>query len=94
MPMHKEKASFRTRVFAIVRAIPKGKTLSYGTVAARAGSPRAARAVGTILKTNYDPHIPCHRVILANGKTGTYNRGTHKKRALLIQEGALQKTVS
>lgn len=89
--MPKEKASFRARVLAVVRAIPKGKTLSYGEVASRAGSPRAARAVGAILKANYDPHIPCHRVILASGKLGTYNRGAHKKRTLLIQEGALVK---
>lgn len=80
--------NFRDKVLQIVRAIPKGQTMSYGDVAALAGSPAAARAVGTIMKNNYDPTVPCHRVIQASGKLGQYNRGGEiKKRALLLSEG-------
>jgi O-6-methylguanine DNA methyltransferase len=82
--------SFRERVFDVVRAIPKGSVLTYAEVAARAGSPRAFRAVGSALKTNFDPAIPCHRVIRSNGKTGEYNRGAAKKIRLLREEGALE----
>ncbi len=72
----------------MVRKIPKGQTRSYGEVAKAAGRPRAARAVGTVMKNNYDPTVPCHRVILASGKLGAYNRGgPAKKRALLKAEG-------
>jgi O-6-methylguanine DNA methyltransferase len=83
------KKSFRERVFTVVRRIPKGKTMTYTDVAIRSGSPRAARAVGTILRTNYDSAIPCHRVIRADGTPGGYNRGSARKRRLLVSEGAL-----
>ena len=79
--------SFRTRVFAVVRKIQKGKILTYGEVARRAGNPRAARAVGSILKTNYDPKIPCHRVVRSDGKAGGYNRGANAKIKRLRKEG-------
>ncbi len=85
----KNDYSFCERVFAVVRKIPKGKTLSYVAVARRCGSPRAARAVGAVLRTNYNPMIPCHRVIYADGTPGGYNRGSIRKRCLLIREGAL-----
>jgi methylated-DNA-[protein]-cysteine S-methyltransferase len=83
------KKNFSDRVRDIVRKIPKGKTLSYGEVARRAGSPRAARAVGTIMKNNYDSSVPCHRVIHADGTLGSYNRGKALKRKLLEAEGAI-----
>lgn len=81
--------TFAQRVYEVVRGIPKGKTLSYQEVAKLAGSPGAYRAVGNILNKNMDPSIPCHRVIRADGKVGGYNRGTAKKKLLLISEGAL-----
>ncbi|HEY0979988.1 MAG TPA: MGMT family protein [Candidatus Paceibacterota bacterium] len=81
---------FKETVLQIVREIPKGETMSYGEIAIKAGHPGAARAVGTIMKDNYDPTVPCHRVLAANGKIGQYNRGgPDAKRALLISEGAL-----
>ncbi len=84
------KNNFTERVRSVVRDIPKGETMTYGEVAALAGSPNAARAVGTIMSKNYDPSVPCHRVIGANGSLGGYNRGgVEKKRELLQQEGAL-----
>lgn len=70
--------SFAEKVLAVVAQIPRGTTLSYTEVARRAGSSRAARAVGTILKRNYDPVIPCHRVIHSDGTPGDYNRGGSK----------------
>ncbi len=74
-------------MFAVVRKIPKGETVTYSHVARLAGSPRAARAVGNILHTNYDPAIPCHRVVRADGTPGGYNRGEARKRILLKEEG-------
>ncbi len=80
-------SSFRERVRDIVRAIPKGQTMTYGEVAKRAGNPGAARAVGAIMRTNYDPDIPCHRVIKSDGTLGGYNRGgVQKKQSLLAAE--------
>jgi O-6-methylguanine DNA methyltransferase len=67
--------SFSDKVRDIVRKIPKGKTMTYKEVAARAGNPKAARAVGAVMRTNYDPSIPCHRVIASDGSMGGYNRG-------------------
>ncbi len=82
--------SFRDKVFAVVKKIPKGKVLTYKEVAKRVGSPRAFRAVGSILKTNFDPKIPCHRVVKSNGSLGNYNRGgTPAKRKILLSEGAI-----
>ena len=79
--------SFKQKVFSVVKKIPKGSVLTYGEVARRAGHPRAARAVGSILTTNFDPKIPCHRVIRSDGSLGGHNRGVKKKRQLLKQEG-------
>lgn len=77
---------FKQRVLEVVYAIPEGATLSYKEVAERAGSPRAFRAVGTIMKHNTNPAIPCHRVICSNGSLGGYNQGVEKKRAILQAE--------
>jgi O-6-methylguanine DNA methyltransferase len=82
--------TFTEKVFAVVKDIPKGKTLTYKEVAQLAGSPNAFRAVGSILKTNYDPNIPCHRVIRSDGKTGEYNRGREEKIRKLKQEKAIK----
>ncbi len=80
-------SGFRERVHSVVRSIAKGSVMSYGDVAKAAGAPGAARAVGTILKANFDPSIPCHRVIRANGTLGHYNRGDKRKAAILKEEG-------
>jgi O-6-methylguanine DNA methyltransferase len=63
--------------------------MTYGEVARLAGYPGASRAVGSMVKKNYDPDIPCHRVIRADGTPGQYNRGAEKKKILLKREGAL-----
>lgn len=84
--------SFSEKVKDVVAAIPKGTVLTYAQVAAKAGSPGASRAVGSIMAKNFDPNIPCHRVIRADGQIGSYNRGgSEAKRALLVKEGYLPK---
>lgn len=80
--------TFKQKVLGVVREIPKGKTLTYKQVAKRAGSPNAFRAVGNILNQNFNPQIPCHRVIRSDGKTGGYNRGSIKKAKMLKSENA------
>lgn len=92
--------SFTEKVLNIVRKIPKGKTMTYKQVATLACSPNASRAVGSIMKANFDPQIPCHRVIPANAKlsgklrnlyAGEYNRGGNiAKIKLLKKEGAIK----
>jgi methylated-DNA-[protein]-cysteine S-methyltransferase len=52
-----------------------------------AGRPRAARAVGTIMRGCSTPDVPCHRVIAAGGKLGGYAGREMMKRALLVAEG-------
>lgn len=80
---------FAQSVLAVVRRIPKGKVLTYREVAKRVGSPRAFRAVGSVLRGNFDPRIPCHRVVRSDGSPGGYNRGgIPAKRKLLVVEGA------
>ena len=82
-----QNMSFTQQVLQTVIEIPKGETLSYQQVAAVVGSPRASRAVGSIMKKNFDRNIPCHRVICSDGSIGGYNRGIANKRKMLIKEG-------
>ncbi len=81
--------SFKEKVLEIVKNIPKGKTMTYSEVAKKSGSPKAYRAVGDILNKNYNPLIPCHRVIRSDGSVGGYNRGSKKKEELLRKENAI-----
>lgn len=83
------KSRFAEKVLEIVTKIPKGQILSYKQVAKRAGWPFAYRAVGNVLSKNYDPKIPCHRVVRSDGGMGGYNRGVENKKRLLKKEGAL-----
>ncbi len=80
------QTSFTKSVYSVVKKIPKGKTLTYKQVAEAAGRPGAYRAVGNILNKNYDPAIPCHRVVRSDGKTGGYNRGAERKKEILKEE--------
>ncbi len=80
-------SKFRARVLAAVRRIPAGRVATYGDIAALAGSPRAWRAVGTIMRENRDPSMPCHRVIAAGGAIGGYGNNLQLKRELLRAEG-------
>lgn len=79
--------TFTQKVYEVVKKIPKGKILTYKSVAKKAGNEKASRAVGNILNKNYDPQIPCHRVIRSDGKLGGYNRGSKNKIKILKLEG-------
>lgn len=85
MPMKSQK-TFTEMVYAVVKKIPKGKVLTYKQVAEKAGRPNAFRAVGNILNKNYNPEIPCHRVVRSDGTAGGYNRGAAQKVKRLKQE--------
>jgi O-6-methylguanine DNA methyltransferase len=78
--------TFKQRVLAAVRRIPPGRVATYGDIAALAGSPRAWRAVGTIMRDCRDPATPCHRVIGAGGTLGGFGGSPHLKRELLRAE--------
>ena len=73
----------------MVRRIPPGRVATYGEVAALAGRPRAARAVGNIMRGCSRPDIPCHRVIAAGGQLGGYGGREALKRSLLMAEGVV-----
>ena len=82
---------FREKVLAIVKKIPKGGSMTYKQVATKAGNSKAARAVGAIMRTNFDEGIPCHRVIASDGAMRGYNRGgAARKYQLLESEKALR----
>ena len=80
---------FVQRVLTVVRRIPVGRVATYGDVAALAGQPRAARAVGNIMRDCRRPDVPCHRVIAAGGRLGGYGGSEALKRALLAAEGVV-----
>jgi O-6-methylguanine DNA methyltransferase len=80
---------FSSRVLAAVRRIPPGRVATYGDVAALAGRPRAARAVGNIMRGCSRRDVPCHRVVAAGGRLGGYGGQEVLKRALLLAEGIM-----
>lgn len=86
-PYQKQSRSFKSRVFDVVRKIKSGTVMTYKEVATKAGNRKASRAVGAILHTNFDPKIPCHRVVGSLGRLGGYNRGRKQKREILRAEG-------
>lgn len=81
--------AFQQEVLTEAATIPRGEVRSYGWLAQRAGKPRAARAVGSVMATNPVPLIvPCHRVIRSDGHIGRYSLGgPHNKWELLVYEG-------
>src|SRR5262245_22195880 len=84
-----DKSPFTRRVLSVVRRIPAGRVATYGDVAAAAGKPRAARAVGNIMRECGGRDVPCHRVVAAAGRLGGYGGNLGLKRALLRAEGVL-----
>lgn len=92
------KKDFSRRVLQIVSRIPRGKLMTYSKIAKEAGSPKAYRAVGSILNRNYRQReyqlpledfepVPCHRVIRSDGGVGGYARGPKEKERILALEG-------
>jgi methylated-DNA-[protein]-cysteine S-methyltransferase len=85
-----QKTEFQRRVIRYCRGIPFGRTMTYAQLAAQAGCPGAARAVGNCMACNRIPLvIPCHRVLAAGGRLGGYSApgGISLKRQLLALEG-------
>jgi methylated-DNA-[protein]-cysteine S-methyltransferase len=79
--------AFQRRVWAALRGIPYGQTVSYGQLADRIGQPSASRAVG--LANGKNPVgiiVPCHRVVGADGSLTGYGGGIERKRYLLAHE--------
>lgn len=82
---------FHQKVYALARAIPPGRTLTYGEVAQALGDPGAARAVGQALGHNpFAPVVPCHRVLAAGARSGGFSAegGVATKLRMLQIEGA------
>ncbi|MCY3561189.1 MAG: methylated-DNA--[protein]-cysteine S-methyltransferase [bacterium] len=83
-------SGFYRRALEVAAAIPYGRTRSYAGVAYAAGSPKAARAVGTAMATNpVALVVPCHRVVRADGGRGPYGGGTAAKDLLLDLEASV-----
>jgi methylated-DNA-[protein]-cysteine S-methyltransferase len=81
---------FGRAVLEELAQVPYGELTTYGALAAKAGRPRAARAVGTVMNRNPVPIVlPCHRVVGSTGSLVGYGGGLDRKRALLELEGAL-----
>ncbi len=77
-------------VYNMLLTIPKGKVSTYGDLAKALGNPAASRHIGRILNKNQNPiKVPCHRVVMSNGKIGGYAFGTQKKKELLQEEGVI-----
>ncbi len=83
---------FQRAVWAALRTIPLGQTLSYSALAARIGRPTASRVVGMANGANpIAIVVPCHRVIGADQSLTGFGGGLHRKRWLLEHEGAVVK---
>ncbi len=92
LPVRTQGTPFQERVWAALRDIPHGETISYGTLAARLGAPGAAQAVGAANGQNpVAVVVPCHRVVGADGALTGYAGGLERKRALLDLESRQQR---
>jgi methylated-DNA-[protein]-cysteine S-methyltransferase len=90
LPLDLRVAPFHAGVLAELARVPYGQTETYGALAAKAGRPRAARAVGTVMNRNPIPIVlPCHRIVGANGSLTGYAGGLDVKLQLLQLEGAM-----
>ena len=75
-------------VYELLLKIPAGKVSTYGDLAKALGNPLASREIGRILGRNPNPvKVPCHRVVMSDGKVGGYAYGSDRKRELLEKEG-------
>ncbi|HEV2546451.1 MAG TPA: methylated-DNA--[protein]-cysteine S-methyltransferase [Stellaceae bacterium] len=89
IPVAAEGTPFQQKVWAALRRIPVGETLSYSALAKKIGHPAAIRAVGLANGANpISVVVPCHRVIGADGTLTGYGGGLPRKRWLLAHEGA------
>jgi methylated-DNA-[protein]-cysteine S-methyltransferase len=75
-------------VYDLLQKIPEGNVTTYGDLARALGNPSASRIIGRILGQNPNPIlVPCHRVVMSDGKLGGYRYGSNKKKELLEKEG-------
>ena len=75
-------------VYDLLLQIPAGKVSTYGDLAKALGNPSSSRIIGRILGKNPNPiKVPCHRVVMSDGKVGGYFYGSDKKKELLEKEG-------
>lgn len=84
------KNYFSEIVYSLTNKIPRGKVATYGQLSKLAGKPKAARAVGMLMKKNPNaPRTPCHRVVAADGGLTGYSAkgGIKKKKEMLLAEG-------
>ena len=87
-------AAMKEQVYELVKSIPRGKVATYGQIALHLGNRNFARVVGNILHNNPDPeHIPCHRVVNAQGRLSRSYAfgGIEAQRRLLESEGVVFK---
>ena len=81
---------FTVQVLGELARVPYGRTATYRDLAERVGSPKASRAVGTVMNRNRIPIVlPCHRIVGSSGALVGYAGGLERKIALLQLEGAL-----
>ena len=81
-------SSFQNQVLRKLEEIPRGALVSYQGLAAAAGAPKGARAVGNALHNNpVAIYVPCHRVVASDGRIGGYGGGVERKLQLLRSEG-------
>ncbi len=95
LPLNLKGTSFQQQVWAELRKLPYGATISYGELARRIGNPKACRAVG--LANGQNPVsivVPCHRVVGANGKLTGYSGGLSRKQTLLAFERRILEKLS
>ena len=88
-------SSLNDKVYEFVKSIPRGKVATYGQIALYLGNKNFARVVGNMLHNNPDPeHIPCHRVVNAQGKLAQSYAfgGIEAQRRLLESEGVVFKS--
>ena len=83
---------FKNKIYNFVKKIPQGRVATYKSVAVAIGLPKSSRAVANVLAQNFDPKIPCHRVVRSDGFVSGYNRGGPVQKSKLLQdEGVLIK---
>jgi AraC family transcriptional regulator of adaptative response/methylated-DNA-[protein]-cysteine methyltransferase len=87
--LHLKATPFQVKVWNALLHIPFGQVSTYNSIASQINNPNASQAVGTAIGSNPVAFIiPCHRVIKANGITGDYHWGRHRKTAMLGWEAA------
>lgn len=89
LSQHDAPTAFAQRCYQLLKTVPQGKVITYKALAQALGT-KAYRAVGTALNKNpYAPHVPCHRVVNADGRLGGFAEGERRKASLLRKEGVI-----